>query len=58
MLDVERVRIDAVERVAQTETQLYVSLVAIYKALGGGGWEVAEQAGLNPPPSASATRPR
>jgi multidrug efflux system outer membrane protein len=41
VLDAERVRIDAVDHVAQTETQLYVSLVAIYKALGG-GWEVAE----------------
>lgn len=43
VLDAERVRIDAVDRVSQTETLLYISLVAIYKALGG-GWEVAEQA--------------
>jgi hypothetical protein len=28
-VDAERVRIDAVDRAAQTETQLYVSLVAI-----------------------------
>jgi multidrug efflux system outer membrane protein len=55
VLDAERVRIDAVDRVAQTETQLHISLVAIYKALGG-GWEIAEEAGSNQPANTSATR--
>lgn len=41
VLDAERVMLEAQDRLAQSETDTAISLVAVYKALGG-GWEAFE----------------
>ena len=40
VLDAERTQLEAEDRKAQSRTQAVTSLVAVYKALGG-GWEGA-----------------
>lgn len=41
VLDAERSQLDINAQLAQSETQLLLNLIAVYKALGG-GWQVAE----------------
>jgi multidrug efflux system outer membrane protein len=40
VLDSERTQLEAEDRLAQSRTQAATSLIAVYKALGG-GWETA-----------------
>jgi multidrug efflux system outer membrane protein len=40
VLDAERTQLEAEDRLAQSRTEAATSLVAVYKALGG-GWEGA-----------------
>jgi outer membrane protein, multidrug efflux system len=40
VLDAERSQLEAEDRLAQSRTEAATSLVAVYKALGG-GWESA-----------------
>lgn len=50
VLDAERTQLEAEDRLAQSRTQAATSLVALYKALGG-GW-----VGVPPPRYTQATR--
>jgi multidrug efflux system outer membrane protein len=45
LLDAQRTQLDAEDAVAQVETEVNVSVVAIYKALGGVGQRVDDGSG-------------
>ena len=51
VLDAERTELAAEDRLAQSRTQAATSLVAVYKALGG-GWQVFEPAAKSASPTA------
>jgi len=55
VLDAQRTLLRAQDAVAVAETESYTSLVALYKALGG-GWEAPAEAG-NAPSAAAAPAP-
>ncbi len=55
MLDSERRLLEAQELLAQSQTDVSVSLIALYKALGG-SWQVLTVPGEPPAPAPPDTR--
>ena len=47
VLDAERTQLEVQAQLAQSETRTATSLIAVYKALGG-GWEIASPGGAAP----------